>query len=583
MTQWARRWGAARVLFGALIAATTVLTACTGVPDSSSPQVVQSVDVQPQPPQGVVPAAGADPRSIVSGFLTNNASEDAHHSAAKAFLTPEAKNRWSDSTQTQIIDGLQIGNFENDTVTVSGRLIGTLAQSGAYSPSLPGDGQGVRGAGVSFQIGLTQVDGQWRIDKVPNGLLITADQFAQYYTQYFVYFYDQAQQILVPDPRYSPLRDAGELATWLMSQLVVQPRPSLSTALPSIPNVDQIKVNLGSSLKVDVPGSSQLDSPTRNRMAQQIAATLDQASPGVVMTITDGGAPVTIPQVGDAQFAAAQFPDPVSPANQEPALYYIARGGVVGASGTPLPGGIGSGQYGLRSVALASVAGSQQLLVAGTSGPAASARLLVGRSNTALTETTVRGALSRPAWVPNYDEVWVGDGKTLYRVGANRKAQPVQLTASSGTVTGSITALRFSPEGARVALVIKADDQTSQVWVGDVVRSPDSVRVSGLSAISPLDVAVTDVAWNDPGKLFVIGHELSNDEGGVYEVQCDGSVWLPRGIGNLPPDPDSITVAENVVAAVSAGGMVWVQHTGGTWTSPTGKGAAYGTNPVYLE
>jgi hypothetical protein len=574
-----------RLAVGVILAAATVLSGCAGVPTSSSPQIVQSVQVQPAPQPGITPNEGADPRAIVAGFLDNNASEDQHHSAAKAFLTAEAKNRWTDSTQTQVFDSLQIGNFDSSaaTVTVTGHLIGTIDQIGAYSPSLPGDGQGVRGTTVTLPIGLKkQAAGQWRIDTLPNGLLITSTQFAQFYTQYFVYFYDQAQLHLVPDPRYTTLRDSGSLATWLMTQLVGQQPSSLSTALPSIPNASQIKVDLGAVLKVDLPGAGQLDSPTQDRMAAQIAVTLDQIAEGTQMTITDGGRALTIPQVGGDRFTAAELNDALSPANTEPALYYISRGGVYDSNGKPLAGGIGSGQYRLDSVALATFVSTPQLLVAGTSGSSSSSRLLIGQTGGGLKPTSVTGALSRPAWAPNNDEVWVGDGKKIFRVGSDRKASQVQIAAENGTVAGQIVALRFSPEGARIALVVKADDGTSQVWVGDVVRSADSVRVSGLSAISPLGIAVTDVAWNDSFKLFAIGHEISSDEGGVFEVQCDGSLWLPRGIGNLPQDPDSISVAENVVASVSAGGTVWVQHAG-TWVSPTGGSTTYGSNPVYLE
>jgi hypothetical protein len=587
-----------RLAVGVAVATAAVLSACAGVPRSSSPQVVQSVVQQQQAPQGVSPVPGADPRTIVQGFLSDNASDDLNHSAAKSFLTNEAKNRWQDNAQTQIIDSPQIGNLDGNKVTVTGRLVGTIDPSGMYSPSLPGDGQGGSGTLVSVPIGLQSVDPssaatdctvtprpdscQWRIDSLPSGLVIDTDQFRSYYTQYFVYFYDQAQQVLVPEPRYTVLRDPTALATWLMGQLIGQPGSALTTDLPSIPNPDQLKVDLGSVLRMDIPGASQLDAPTQYRMAQQIAITLDQVVNGTTMAITDGGRPVAISQLGGSQFTAAEFPAASTPDSSVPALYYISRGGVVDAQGKALSGGIGSGQYGFTSVALATAAGSTQLLVAGTSGRKSSSTLLVGQAGGDLRTTGITGALSRPAWVPNHDEVWVGDGARVFRSTSTGKSSQVALTAQSGTIAGRIIALRFSPEGARVALVIKADDGTSQVWIGDVVRSAASVLVSGLVAISPLGIAITDVAWNDPFKLFAIGRDISSGEGGVFEVQCDGSLWVPRGIGNLPQNPDSITGAERVVAAVSAGGTVWVQQTGG-WASPSGGGTAYGTNPVYVE
>jgi hypothetical protein len=155
-----------------------------------------------------------------------------------------------------------------------------------------------------------------------------------------------------------------------------------------------------------------------------------------------------------------------------------------------------------------------------------------------------------------------------------------------------VVALRFSPEGARVAVVFAAPDGTAQVWVGTVVRSQTQVRVDGLQAITPAGIAITDVAWNDPLKLFVIGRPVSSPssptaravpigDADIYEVQVDGSLWTPRTVANLPQDPDSITVAENEDAWVSAGSTVWVQRAGG-WASP-GPGSTPGTNPVYVE
>lgn len=561
--------------------AAALLSACAGVPDSSAPEVVQTVGgAQPVQQPAVTPEPGADPREIVAGFLANNAANDEHHSAARAFLTPEEKNRWSDVSQTTILDNPQIGTFENNTITVQGHTVGTLDQNGVYTPNLQGDGNGagVSSSALTIAVGLKQVNGQWRIDQVPNGLVISASQFSQYYTQRVIYFYDQSEQHLLPVPRYSALADPTLLASWLMTQMVTQP---LGTALPSIPNPAQIKVNLGALLTVDIPGSSQLDAATRNRMAAQVALTLDQASHAVQMEITDGSKPVQIPSIGSARFSAGQFAGLLNPINGTPTLYYINRGGVYDQTRKPLPGKIGDGSYALTSVALAVMSTSSPLLVAGTTGAPDNARLLIGQVGGAMHGTSVRGKLSRPAWVPGMPEVWIGAGQQLYRVGTDGKATPVPIAAGSGTVSGQILAIRFSPEASRVAMVIAAPGGTAQIWIGTVVRAADSVRVSGLYAISPLGIQVADVAWNDPLRLFAIGRDRSSGASNVYEVECDGSGWRARGIGNIPA-PDSITVAEGQVAAVSAGGAIFVQPAS-SWVNPPGGGPMYGTNPVYLE
>jgi hypothetical protein len=121
------------------------------------------------------------------------------------------------------------------------------------------------------------------------------------------------------------------------------------------------------------------------------------------------------------------------------------------------------------------------------------------------------------------------------------------------------------------------------VWVGAVVRSPAQVRVDSLEQITPQGIAIKDVAWNDALKLFVIGRVVSSGETNIFEVQVDGSLWTPRNISGLPSAPDSITVAENQVAWVSAGQAIWVQRAG-SWANPGPiNGQTNGTNPVYLE
>lgn len=567
-----------------LLAAAVLPAACTGVPRSGTPQIVQSVDEQ-QPEQAVItPQPGRDPRGIVQDFLFNNASNDEHHSAARAFLTPEEKSRWSDSAGATIVDRVQVGVFKDNTVTVTGHEIGTLDSTGAYTPILQSDGGSSAGPKWQEPIGLKKVDGQWRIDTpLGSGLVITATQFAQFYNApKSVYYFDQAEQRLVPDARYSSLTDPGLLANWLMQQLVVAPNSALTTALPNVPSGNPVKVTTsGQTLVVDLPGASQLNANTKNLMAAQVALTLDQADRNARMRITDGGQPVVIPQVGSATFDADQFRAEYLPTPRSPKLYYVDQGAVYDDAVKPMPGPLGSASSNLTSVALASSTTSSRLLVAGTTGPSNDATLSLGQSGGALRPTSVRGQLSRPSWAPDVDEVWIGDGGVLYRVDGTGHASRVPIAFRSATATGRILSVRFSPEGARVALVIEGTAGRGQLWIGTIARAPTSVRVSDLHPISPDGVALRDASWNDQSLLMAVGHDVSSGDPSVYEVHSDGSLWTSLGTGNLPPGLDSITVAPGTVAAVSAGGEVWEQSNG-TWAG-LGNGPTYGTNPVYVE
>lgn len=571
---------------GSLVAAAGVLLAsCTTVPNSSSPQVVRSVGVDaPGPQETIRPNPGADARSMVAGFLDANAANDPNHNSARSFLTPEEKNRWGDTTIT-VIDRAFVGNLVRNTVTVRGNQIGTVDVTGLYTPVLLGDGTGTGGVPVAEPFGMKRVKGEWRINSVSQkGLLITAQQF-QKYQQRVLYFFDSAGERLVPDPRYTQLVAPKALAVWLISRLAQGPRGGLSSALPEQTNPKRVPVlefprddQQGAPIKIEIPGAAELGTVDLDRLGAQLSVTLGQIGQIGDMEITDSGKPVRIPVAGGTTFTAGllagQF-DTTAPASK---LYYINGGGVYEASGRRLPGKVGAGVYGLTSVALTPRLGSTVLQIAGVRGVGKNEILDIGTPDQ-LFATKVHGELSRPAWAPGANEVWIGAGTNLYRVSPARTVHPVPLDAQGGKASGRVTAVRLSPEGARVALVLTSNG-VSQVYVGAVVRSTTGVRVAGLLPISPQGVSVVDVAWNDQLKLFTIGTDLRTGNFGVYEVQCDGSVWTLRPSG-LPQAPDSVTVAANSVAVVSTGGTVERQQAS-SWEGLTGD-ETRGTNPVYLE
>ena len=572
-----------RIVLAVLVAAAFALSGCTGIPSSSSPEKLGTVGpAAPSAQQVQGPSRNADPRTIVSEFLTASASDDPDHVAAQGFLTREAAQGWSATTLT-VVDLTRIGNFTGHSVVVSGRKLGTVNAAGIYTPALQG--------GVDeFEFGMRRVSGQWRIDTLQNGIVLDDATFQALYQQHPLYFYDLGEHHLVPDPRYSAISDPAALANWLVGQLAAGPRPELQAAvrteLPVNTDPSAVKVVFDAPVQIQVPGAAQLLPAKRDRLAAQVAITL-QSVVGGSFAIVDNGQAITVPSTGAKTFSASDFASAVAPLNESPALYYVTPSGrVVTEDGTPIPGPAGAGGYRLTSVALAQD-GSTDLRIAGTTGARNNARLLVGTMGAGLTATSVHGLLSRPAWVPGIAEVWVGDGPRIYRVDSTGHVRAVPVTSTGSAVDGAVSAVRFSPDGTRVAMVLTSatdEGQVAQVWVGAVIRTgggSGQVRVDSLTPISPQGVAVSDVAWNDQLKLFTIGRTIASGDSSVFEVQVDGSLWTARGISNLPQAPDSITVAENEVAWVSAGGTVWAQRAG-AWVSP-GTGPTSGSNPVYLE
>lgn len=587
-----------RQLLAVAAVAALALSGCTEIPMSSAPEVVgsQGLGVQVLPPNP--PTPGETPLFIVSDFLTGNADSDPNHAGARQYLTASESTRWSDDRVT-VVGSYHVGTTSRvDVINVDAPVLGTVDATGIFTPVLTGDGTG-RAQEFKFQTKQVKVakyrGPQWRIDKLLPGLIITSTRFQQQFQQRSIYFYDATEQHLVPDPRYTSLVDPISLANWLLRTVAAGPRDALNAAeateLPQQTDPRRVSVQLqpdsNAPARIFIPGAAQLDTEARSHLAVQIAATLAQvAQIGTArgLTIYDGDKKVAIPSVGTT-FSASDFAAQISPATAIPELYYVdGGGGVVDQNGHPLPGKVGSGFYDLVSVALTN--GPQGLLIAGTRGTGATRTLDIGSETTPLEPVPkVTGALSRPAWAPDVHEVWIGAGSTLYRVSTRGVAHKVPMSTADGPAAGQILAVRFSPEGSRVAVVLRStvsgSAATSQVYVGNVVRGNDAVQVIGLTPVTAADIIVRDVTWNDGLKLYAVGRDSSTNEAGYYEVQCDGSRWSARGIGNLPDEPDTITVASGHVLAVSVGDSVWLQS-GAIWASPRGD-ETDGTAPIYVE
>ena len=579
------------------VVAGLALAGCTDVPESSSPTVIQSQVLQPPSSAPNKPSPGLTPTSVVTAFLDLNGAADPNHADARQYLTARANTRWADDRIT-VVDFTRVqaaqGSGSTRTVKVIGSTLGTIDAAGGYTPVLVGNGlTGRPYPGGTFT--LRKVEGEWRIDQPQVGLLVTASQFAQF-QQRSLYFFDSAEQELVPDPRFTQLTDPSALATWLLRGLAAGPRDALAggaqvTELPNQPDLSRLTVIVppddSDAVQLAIPGAA---TSQRDLLAAQLAKTMEDV-PGIGsergLEIFDGDEPVTIKGVGRV-FSAAYFPKAGSPGLDFPELYYVDNGGgVVSARGVEIAGKIGTGYYDLTSVALKRASAATGLLVAGVR-PAKGAQLVdVGTEYGRFTPVDgVTGELSRPDWAPHQAEFWIGSGSKVYRVTVDGAVSVVPLLTPSGRSEGRVAALRFSPDGARVAVVLVTTDQDgreiSQVSVGAVVRGSGGVRVEGLVPITAVGVAVTDVSWNDELKIFGIGHDVTTEVAQIYEFQSDGSRWSPRGTANLPNEPQTITVASGQDAAVAVGNSVWKQRSG-TW-EPVRPGIdSPGSAPIYVR
>jgi len=202
------------LLFGCLL---PVLSGCSnvlGLPKSGAVQVIKPAkqDVRRIFTNPSGPVKDAQPEAIVKGFfdaLPAGVQSDGFKTARR-FLTGAASNWWNSDAETTVYSGApQIArkasfadsSAANDEIAVSVRLQvqGMLDSHGVYL-AVPEETE-------TYDFTLSKVQGQWRIGKLPSGVMVGADDFKQAYRQVSLYQLGTSRKELIPDVRWLCWRD----------------------------------------------------------------------------------------------------------------------------------------------------------------------------------------------------------------------------------------------------------------------------------------------------------------------------------------------------------------------------------------
>jgi hypothetical protein len=242
-----------RRIFPALaaVALAATLTGCVSMQDSGPPTALQaspSDTTQAAANIGPIPAGpqpGLQPWQVVEGFLEASASYSTFPDIVTSYLTPHEQQSWNPqwsatvfSTAPNVTGPPVAKGAKEATVTVQGTAPVTFSGSGQYlsaaqSSNTPTSSSCSKSAqGYTCGFTLTQVDGQWRIAKLPPFLLLDQDDFGRVYQTQDLYFFDPTNKVLVPDTVFVPLgTSAQQTLTTLVCTLL--PASSGSSACPS--------------------------------------------------------------------------------------------------------------------------------------------------------------------------------------------------------------------------------------------------------------------------------------------------------------------------------------------------------------
>ncbi|MFI1911580.1 MtrAB system accessory lipoprotein LpqB [Nocardia sp. NPDC020380] len=536
------------------------LTACASLPDSSAPQALGTIDRQPASLGPTPPIAGREPEQLLQDFFAATADPTNRHQAARQYLSPAANVRWDDAAGTTIVDTpdtlRESRSSDNATFVIRARKIGELSADGSYRAS---DGT------LENKVEMVKVDGQWRVDDLPAGVLIEQTAFAKSYKRFSLFFPNLNSNAMVPDLRWI---SAGkeQLTDKLLGMLAQGPNAALAPAVRNplsgavsvhgpITKANGETANIGvggGGVAIDFAGAAALDPKTRELLATQVVLTLAGAEVLGPYVLQGDGKPLDDRFPGGINRTDVEQMGPDAIASNKAGLHAIRDGSLVAITDTGItaaPGFFGT-THTLQTVGLSP---DGQLVAAvarsGRPDPEPERTLIIGTYDGQGFPVATGGTFTRPSWPADGSSAWsVVDGDKVIRAVHDRSTGNVSVqdvdisdltaaAANSSTPRGPITELRISPSGARVALVANG-----KVYVATVAPQPNGKY----SLTSPVPLAIglstpaVSIDWLSDERV-IIGRDGNVDP--VAGVLVDGSEFRSQTTQNLTPPIRVVTAS----------------------------------------
>ncbi|GAA2636040.1 LpqB family beta-propeller domain-containing protein [Streptomyces axinellae] len=605
-----KRWRALLVL----AACGTLLAGCASMPDDGSVDHVNSSHRAEADSQvrvySVSPQKGEAPQQIVRGFLEATTSDEATFPTAREYLTHRMARDWDPFAGTTVLSNGPTARKAPPartvakagySVEVSGSRMAEVDDKHAYSPAK---------GNYSVVFHLTKVEGQWRIDRMPDGLVLGESDFQRIYRPINTYYYAQlghdadsitdGRNVLVADPVY--LRRRINPVTETVSALLQGPSgwidPVVTSAFPR-----GTRLAPGQHLSLDDSGALRVRLNAQGtkagrkqcvRMAAQVLHTVqDQASAKVSKVELAG------PKDRDICVRTREQVDTYQPGrlngSAKRAYFIDGKHRVAafqrkGEQPYPVEGPLGTGQVEMGAVAVnrmeseaAAVSrGRRSLYVGRLEGSPPTSMDAPVLTSKAKHETD---RLTAPTW-DGLGDLWVADRDPerprLLRLRGG-KEKPEQVRVPDLDKDQRIESLRIASDGVRLALRVREADGHVSLQLGRVVRGgtkrKPELTVEQLRPVAPQLENVAAASWAGGSRLVVVGRESGSVQQLQY-METDGSVsdqpTLPGindvtgvaasedetrplladsedGIVRLPPDANWKTLTESGSAPVYPG------------------------------
>jgi hypothetical protein len=543
---------------------------CAGVPTSGPVHVGRAVpavgglsqdDIRVLP---AAPAAGASRRAVVNGFLGAAVDPDDDYSAARAYLAPGTAWNTAAGTTTYNQTGLSLTRTGSGTVQMKAPQVGTISSRGDYF-SAPGT--------LTRRFILVRKAGQWRISRVPAGVLLATVDAQRSLEQETIYYLNPAQSALVPEQVLLPPEQPGTATTLIRALLSGPPAPlsaAVTTAAPS-------GTRLLGNVPVDANGVAEVDlsillhpisADALRRLSAQIVWTLKELPDVTAVQLLVDGDPLIVPGF-PRLLTTATWPSYDPDTRPGPSGVLYVHRGRVRSVGEPVPAALAR-LSGVRSPAI----GAEGTAVAVLRQRGRELQLLMGPSSGELRVRLTAPTITAPSFDRAGDviaAVQTPVGRRIVEVPTLGKPQPVGAPAS--LLAAGISDLALSPDGTRVALIVGPPGSRS-LLLGLLGRRRGQAALVDVHLVLPASSDSAGLAWAGSGSI-VTTTEVAAHSREVVETDTLG--YSPHSLSATPFPGRPVEVADAAGErpyAVAAGTLYRLQ---GTEWQPLSTG----TDPGY--
>lgn len=545
-------------------AAAVSLSACSSIP-SEGPVTEGNGDVSPvEPFEPIVqgPAPQDDPAAIVTGFLTASAGGVAtDFSIAREFLTDEAAATWDPSAQVTVYDSGSVAPEWDEgagTVTYEVPLGSVIDDSGRRQDA-------EEDAVAQLEFSIVDDGGQWRIDELADGVVISEANFDSFYRAVPLTFATTdltmaAYELRWLPDNYAPTAAARELiegpSAWLADAVVSGFPATAALAVESVVVTD-------GEATVDLTAQSAGTLTERALAEEQLRLTLTSLPEVTSVDVQIGGLPIA------EEVAVSLTPPPIP--DRFAAVMVDGRLGMWDGETVRLtPADVGTLPEGVTGLTR-SYDASQTAFVADEGVYVSGA--LAGGWDTLIppdASTDPEGQLDATLAVPladavdpsydRYGHLWVGS-----RIGG-----PLAVAVNGGEVVSlgeswlsgrAINAMAVSRTGTYLAVQSRSGGQPI-LEVASIVRDDAGVP---LALGEPLQVGVgvgagIDIAWLDETTFAVLGEPVEGTASPIWTVSIGGETSPLVGVRGAT----DLSARSGVASLVITGAEGTVEERSGT-------------------